>query len=1206
MAAAQWTVDTVTQQTQQLLRQLGPLLASVGAGGGDSSAGELLLYLEELDLLPEQPGCGLLAALRAVVDAQLSAAISRAVRQLPALSGVTSRSACQQLGAQLLNRLAAQPDVQQLRNRLTQVTEAAAREMLENADELRDMVSDPTAAGGVRDLPAEALSRSVGSSLYGSLNPSLVFSPADLDGLGAALAPELEPQARAESLTLLQTALAAGSVGPEAWSQLRPAVQDALLDPSDEVAGGAQQVHARLLVSESHFFIKEAYLSLLEAVCTIYVERRRRTGAPHRGLNVGLTETKRALQILAMVNKYQRYVTRAWLRFPERHVEEMIDNTVDLLTLGVPRAGLSSLSELYQLPVALLCLADPAAAWCRHWMHAQFSRHKLVTVLRKSPQLLQLQLTVVQLRGRPDAPRAQPPPAAANTARVAEAVSEACYSHALHLLVCVAQYRSSAALFPIGARRDGGAGGTSLPELLQLLVTQACAAGGGPLPLAALVPALRLSAPLQEACAEPALLAELCEQLQRAFAGAAPRRCPPVVRLLLALTDGAGGQRLLAAGRRAGSTHRGSAGMLARAICQAAPRALRSAESGETAAAYSALLARLCRSHLGLQTLVMCELLQTLNERLHRLDPNLELSSRGLTALSEHVLPLCGQLARYPRALCVLSREQLLSPTLRWLGGSAAAGTAPLEGLLCLRRCATLLPQQAWLQQLLSAAVEQLQGVDEGWLQEEEESPALRTAHLLSCWAATHWGTWLLTRSGPRPLLPLELRSVFSDPGSPAWLCLLALMCCTHLDGRTLFITLTSGQTDGPAAADVPNIIDEASVLRQQAGALLRSVDLPTDTLIHQYLRPEVSLVHQYLRPESCKKSGLGAVTAAGQRADGRRALAAASRRPQELARFLSESRHSLHDAAWLAACRRALKSTLTGTGSAGVKESLLTELLDQLLEMDAGADAALSLPERCAQPAVSSLTEEDLSFDTDAAAADLVIQYGSRHRLVAGSVAVSESLQTLLRHARRLCGEISSEGGVHWFAAGVFLLYGGNLDRSRQFLTAYFRVPSSAYVWVGRGNQVARCRDLCTDELLLSGLLHHVGALVEQELPGLHTALQGGRLPLSSLCAPWLRQCYLGVLPWPEVRHYLALAVALGADYVLYFTVSVLRHLQTSLTRAAGRPLPLLAAKMTPIVGYQTREQLPYMETLCRRYRRSLLSDLNACLNQYKWGYEV
>ena len=55
-------------------------------------------------------------------------------------------------------------------------------------------------------------------------------------------------------------------------------------------------------------------------------------------------------------------------------------------------------------------------------------------------------------------------------------------------------------------------------------------------------------------------------------------------------------------------------------------------------------------------------------------------------------------------------------------------------------------------------------------------------------------GTWMLTRSGPRPLLPLDLRSVFGEPGSPAWLCLLTLMCCTHLDGRTLFITLTSGQ----------------------------------------------------------------------------------------------------------------------------------------------------------------------------------------------------------------------------------------------------------------------------------------------------------------------------------------------------------------------------------------------------------------------------
>ena len=95
--------------------------------------------------------------------------------------------------------------------------------MLENADELRDMVADPAAAAAVRDLPAEALSRSVGSSLYGSLNPSLVFSPADLEGLGAALAPELEPRARAESLTLLQTALAEMTTLDEALRKVVPA-----------------------------------------------------------------------------------------------------------------------------------------------------------------------------------------------------------------------------------------------------------------------------------------------------------------------------------------------------------------------------------------------------------------------------------------------------------------------------------------------------------------------------------------------------------------------------------------------------------------------------------------------------------------------------------------------------------------------------------------------------------------------------------------------------------------------------------------------------------------------------------------------------------------------------------------------------------------------------------------------------------------------
>ena len=48
------------------------------------------------------------------------------------------------------------------------------------------------------------------------------------------------------------------------------------------------------------------------------------------------------------------------------------------------------------------------------------------------------------------------------------------------------------------------------------------------------------------------------------------------------------------------------------------------------------------------------------------------------------------------------------------------------------------------------------------------------------------------------------------------------------------------------------------------------------------------------------------------------------------------------------------------------------------------------------------------------------------------------------------------------------------------------------------------------------------------------------------------------------------------------------------------------LCSQMAPIVGYQSSEQLAFMETLCRRYRRSILADLNACLNQDRWRYEV
>lgn len=65
---AQWTTDSVTQHTQELLRQLGPVLVASGAG---HSAGQLLLYLEELDLISDDTQ--LLQTLQAVAESQVSA-----------------------------------------------------------------------------------------------------------------------------------------------------------------------------------------------------------------------------------------------------------------------------------------------------------------------------------------------------------------------------------------------------------------------------------------------------------------------------------------------------------------------------------------------------------------------------------------------------------------------------------------------------------------------------------------------------------------------------------------------------------------------------------------------------------------------------------------------------------------------------------------------------------------------------------------------------------------------------------------------------------------------------------------------------------------------------------------------------------------------------------------------------------------------------
>ena len=61
-----------------------------------------------------------------------------------------------------------------------------------------------------------------------------------------------------------------------------------------------------------------------------------------------------------LLNHFQREVTSYWLRFNERTVEDMINATFDLLTLGYDR-------PLQLSPTHFLCLVDPVAQWFRKW-----------------------------------------------------------------------------------------------------------------------------------------------------------------------------------------------------------------------------------------------------------------------------------------------------------------------------------------------------------------------------------------------------------------------------------------------------------------------------------------------------------------------------------------------------------------------------------------------------------------------------------------------------------------------------------------------------------------------------------------------------------------------------------------------------------------------------------------------------------------------
>ncbi|CAK7301620.1 Protein broad-minded [Vulpes lagopus] len=85
--------------------------------------------------------------------------------------------------------------------------------------------------------------------------------------------------------------------------------------------------------------------------------------------------------LVRLLNEYQKEAPSFWIRHPEKYMEEIVENTLSLLSVKHDQSHLVSQKNLD--PIYFFALVDTKAVWFKKWMHAYYSRTAVLRLLEK-------------------------------------------------------------------------------------------------------------------------------------------------------------------------------------------------------------------------------------------------------------------------------------------------------------------------------------------------------------------------------------------------------------------------------------------------------------------------------------------------------------------------------------------------------------------------------------------------------------------------------------------------------------------------------------------------------------------------------------------------------------------------------------------------------------------------------------------------------
>ncbi|XP_034846349.1 protein broad-minded isoform X2 [Mirounga leonina] len=1035
-----------------------------------------------------------------------------------------------------------------------------------------------------------------------SFNQSYKFCQGKLQLILDQLDPGQPKEVRYEALQTLCSAPPSDVLNCENWTTLCEKLTVSLSDPDPVFSDRILKFYAQTFTLSPLHMTKEIYTSLAKYLKLYFLSRENYIPTLSAGIDISNPNVICLLKKVRLLNEYQKEAPSFWIRHPEKYMEEIVENTLSLLSVKHDQSHLVSQKILD--PIYFFALVDTKAVWFKKWMHAYYSRTAVLRLLEKKYKSLITTAVqqCVQYFELCEAMKADEilghSKHCGNKQKTfyysGQELQYIYFIHSLCLLGRLLIYTQGRRLFPIKLKNRKDL--VSLTDLL-VLFTQL-------IYYSPTCPKMTSAAHLDNyspASMVTEVLRILCDQKECAI------ECLYNNTVIEALLQ---------------PIHNLMKGAKTAPNCS------------ETALIHVAdILARIASVEEGLTLLLYGENMNSSEEKSMAWEENLlddllnfAATPKGLLflqrtgAINECVMFMFN---RYAKKLQISRHKKFGCGVLVAQVASTAAGAIALQSSGFINALITELwanlecgRDDVRVTHPRSTPVDPIdRSCQKSFLALVNLLPYPAVYELVGNQDLPNKAEYSL-REVPTCVIDIidrltilnseaKIRSLFNYEQSHIFgLRLLSVVCC---DLDTLLLleaqyqvseTLLNAQEENILETSESHrdfIIDGLSVERNHVLVRINFIGGPMERILPPRVLEKGDdpypwpMFSSYPLP-NCY---LSEVT---RNAD--------LKQDSDLGKLLLCFKMSDKQTEWIENCRRQFCKMMKAKPDI-LSGSALLELLEKfVLHLSES-------PSECYFPSVeytatdANVKNESLS-SVQQLGIKMTVRYGKFLNLLKDSA--ENDLTLVLKHCERflkqqqapvksslLCLQ-GTYAGHDWFVSSLFMIMLGDKEKTLRFLQQFSRLLTSAFLWLPR---LHVSRYLATDTIE-SGIhpvyfcsTHYIEMLLKVEVPLVFSAFHMSGFAPSQICLQWITQCFWNYLDWIEICHYIATCVFLGPDYQVYLCIAIFKHLQQDILQHTQTQDLQVFLKEEALHGFRVSDYLEYMEILEQNYRPVVLRDM-------------